>query len=102
MITGPSVSPHSMLAAFVAAIFFWMGLTACAARREPAPPPPPPLPPVISSVSANSASTRTAITWATDRPATSQVEWGTGPGYGNLTPLDSAAVTAHVVVLSGL
>ena len=93
---------HSLLPAFAAASFFWMGLSGCAARREPLPPPPPPLPPVISGVSASSASTRGAITWTTDRPATSQVEWGTDTQYGNLTPLDTTPVTAHVVVLSGL
>ncbi len=102
MVKGSVISHHCPLAAFLAASFFWMGLTGCAARREPGPPPPPPSPPVISGVSAYGASTRSAITWTTDRPATSQVEWGTSPSYGNLTPLDSTAVTAHVVVLSDL
>ncbi len=92
---------HSLLPAFAAASFFLVAWAGCAARREPTPPPPV-SPPVISGVSASSASSRSAIMWTTDRPATSQVEWGTDTQYGNLTPLDSTGVTAHVVVLSGL
>ena len=42
------------------------------------------------------------IVWATDEPATSQVEYGTTLAYGSSTPLDPALLTSHSVVLTGL
>jgi serine protease len=59
--------------------------------------------PVISSVAVGSITTSSArITWATNEGATSQVEYGTTTGYGQVTPLDPARVTSHVVDLTGL
>ena len=52
----------------------------------------------VSGVTAGSAT----ITWTTDEPADSQVEYGPTSSYGNASPLDSAAVTGHSVTLSGL
>ncbi len=60
-------------------------------------------PPVISGVSATGIGSNGAtITWTTDTPADSQVEYGTTVSYGSTTPLDATAVTSHSVVLSGL
>lgn len=42
------------------------------------------------------------VSWKTDVPATSQVEYGVGPEYGSLTPEDTNLVTSHEVWLSGL
>jgi len=60
-------------------------------------------PPVISNVQATAITNVGAtITWNTDTPASSQVEYGTSAAYGNLTPLDPANVTSHSVGLAGL
>jgi len=60
-------------------------------------------PPVISEVSSDNITQTTAtITWTTDVPATSQVEYGLTIAYGSLTALDTALVTSHSVGLSGL
>jgi len=42
------------------------------------------------------------ISWATDKPATSQVEYGTTNEYGSSTTLDESLTTSHSVTLSGL
>ncbi|HYP26594.1 MAG TPA: fibronectin type III domain-containing protein [Blastocatellia bacterium] len=60
-------------------------------------------PPLISGLSAsNVASNAATITWATDEPANTQVEFGTTTGYGNLTQVDSVLKTSHSVILGGL
>ncbi|WP_208711209.1 galactose oxidase-like domain-containing protein [Sinomonas sp. R1AF57] len=60
-------------------------------------------PPVISAVSAGTPSAAGAtISWTTDEPATSQVEYGTTVSYGSATTADATLVTAHSQGLSGL
>ncbi len=60
-------------------------------------------PPVISGVSAlNVTATTASISWTTNEPATSQVEYGLTTAYGSLTSLDSTLVTSHSVPISGL
>ncbi|TSC72144.1 MAG: fibronectin, type III domain-containing protein, partial [Parcubacteria group bacterium Gr01-1014_38] len=60
-------------------------------------------PPVISTVAAGSITNTTAtITWTTDEPSDSQVEYGTTITYGSSTTLDPARVTSHSQVISGL
>lgn len=60
-------------------------------------------PPEITGVSAGNAGTSSAtITWRTDEPATSEVEYGLDPGYGRRIAVDSVFVTQHVAHLSGL
>ncbi len=66
-------------------------------------PPPPPPPTTISAVAAGSVTNGSAvITWTTNNPATSQVEYGTSTSYGSATTLDSALVTGHSQQISGL
>lgn len=43
-----------------------------------------------------------AITWTTNEPATSQIEYGPTSSYGNQTPVDGALLLAHSGQLSGL
>jgi hypothetical protein len=76
-----------------------------AAVQPPPPPPPPPkdiVPPVLSAVtSANVTADAAVITWLTNEPANSQVEYGRTTAYGNvraLTPFQ----TTHRVDLIGL
>ncbi len=58
---------------------------------------------VISNVaSTNITADSTTITWTTDKPSTSQVEYGTTTAYGPPTSLNSNLVTNHSVNLSGL
>jgi hypothetical protein len=51
-----------------------------------------------SAVTASSAT----ITWTTDKPGTSRVDYGPTPAGGTSTPLDAALVTSHAVALTGL
>src|SRR5882672_3696333 len=60
-------------------------------------------PPVISAVAAASVTSLGAtITWTTDKPADSQVEYGISMSYGSPPAVNSTRVTAHSQVLSGL
>ncbi|HEY3061539.1 MAG TPA: fibronectin type III domain-containing protein [Chloroflexota bacterium] len=60
-------------------------------------------PPAISYVSSGTPGPTVAtITWSTDEPSSSQVEYGHTPGYGSSTTLNSAMVTSHSVALNGL
>ena len=58
-------------------------------------------PPTNSNIQATNA-TRTSveISWTTDEPSTSQVDYSASPG--ELSPLDATLVTAHMVRLTGL
>jgi hypothetical protein len=59
--------------------------------------------PVISAVGASGITTTSAtITWTTDQPSNSQVEYGTTTGYGSLSPINFSLVTSHSAVLTGL
>ena len=42
------------------------------------------------------------ISWVTDKPATSQVEYGTTNAYGSTTTLDESLTTTHSITLAGL
>jgi hypothetical protein len=60
-------------------------------------------PPTISAVAAdNPATTEARITWTTDEPATSQIEYGTTTAYGSSTANDAALVTTHSQKVTGL
>ncbi len=59
--------------------------------------------PAVSLISSRLVNTTTAvITWTTDEPATSLVEYGTSPSYGLSSPLNSDFKTSHSVTLTGL
>jgi hypothetical protein len=59
--------------------------------------------PVISNVLAGSTTSSSAlITWSTNVPADSQVEYGLTASYGSLSAVDSHLVTSHAVSLSPL
>jgi len=59
--------------------------------------------PTISGVSASDITQASAtISWNTDEPATSQVEYGLTTSYGSTTLLASTLITSHSVSLSGL
>ena len=53
---------------------------------------------VATNVTNNSA----VITWTTNLPSGSQVNYGTTTGYGDSSPTDPTLVTAHSVTLTGL
>ncbi len=59
-------------------------------------------PPAISGASVLPADSQATVTWTTDEPATSQVDYGPDTNYGITTPLNASLVTAHSVALSGL
>jgi hypothetical protein len=42
------------------------------------------------------------ITWRTDIPADSQVQYGPTTAYGSTTPLDRTLVTSHSVTITAL
>jgi hypothetical protein len=63
---------------------------------------PTPLVPVISKVtSSNLTTTAATISWTTDMPSTSLVNFGTTTNYG-ISVLDSTLAKAHSVMLTGL
>ncbi|HYK97829.1 MAG TPA: N,N-dimethylformamidase beta subunit family domain-containing protein [Candidatus Acidoferrales bacterium] len=63
----------------------------------------PPPPTTISAVAANNVSNVNAlISWSTNNPANSQVEYGTTAAYGSFSTLDATLVTTHSQQLSGL
>jgi glucose/arabinose dehydrogenase len=59
-------------------------------------------PPVISNVSAAPTSNTVTVTWTTDEPADSRVEYGATSAYGSFTPLDGTRVTSHSQSVTGL
>lgn len=65
--------------------------------------PPAVAPPVISNIVVSGITDRTAtIAFSTDRPGTTQINYGTTSTYGQSTALDSTLVTLHSQLLSGL
>jgi phosphodiesterase/alkaline phosphatase D-like protein len=59
--------------------------------------------PVISAIGADSITGSGAtISWSTNEPATTRVEYGTSTAYGTMTTPNSALVTSHTQALSGL
>jgi len=64
--------------------------------------PPDTTPPTITNISAsNISSTGATITWTTNEPADSQVEYGTTTSYGQTSPIDGTLATTHSINLSG-
>ena len=60
-------------------------------------------PPVISNVkTAAVTSIWATVTWTTNKPASSQVDFGTTTTYGASTPLDNTLVTNHAQTINGL
>jgi Purple acid Phosphatase, N-terminal domain len=58
--------------------------------------------PVISQVGARAGPGRVTITWSTDVPADSQVQYGPTPAYGSATDLDRTPETSHSVTITNL
>jgi chitodextrinase len=59
--------------------------------------------PTISGVSASNISqTGATISWATNEPSSSQVQYGKSTSYGLTTAVDAALVPSHTVTLTGL
>jgi len=68
----------------------------------PSQPPPDTTPPVIKDVSTSSETdTGAVITWTTDKPASSNVDYGKNTGYG-LTASSAALTNDHSITLSDL
>ena len=60
-------------------------------------------PPVVSNIKVGSITNNSAVvTWSTDQPASSKVNYGLTTAYNLSTPLDSALVTSHTATLIGL
>src|SRR3989338_7082298 len=58
--------------------------------------------PLVSNISAYPLLTTAAITWATDSPGTSQVEYGLTQSLGALTPSNATPTRLHTIKLTGL
>lgn len=59
-------------------------------------------PPVVTNLAAAPTADGAVITWTTDEPADSQVQWGTTASYGRFSNYDAARVTSHRMTLTGL
>ncbi|MBI3804680.1 MAG: hypothetical protein HY282_13060 [Nitrospirae bacterium] len=67
------------------------------------PAPPDTTPPVLSGITAgNLASSAATISWTTNEPADSQVQYGTSTAYGSSTTRVSTLTTGHSQGLTGL
>ena len=68
------------------------------------PPPPDTTPPTITAVNAapGANGTSATITWTTNEPSSSRVDYGTSAASLNLTTNDAALVTSHSVTLNTL
>lgn len=61
------------------------------------------VPLLLSAIMASNPTQSTAvITWESNQPATSQVEYGTTESYGSMTMLDTRLATGRSVTLTGL
>jgi hypothetical protein len=61
------------------------------------------VPPTISAVGAGALTTTGAtVTWATDQPSDTQVDYGPTASYGSSTPLSGTLVTSHAQPINGL
>src|SRR5262245_53315769 len=58
--------------------------------------------PTISDIQVNPTEATATITWKTDRPATSRVDYGLTAGYELGFVEDPALVTSHSILLTGL
>jgi peptidoglycan hydrolase-like protein with peptidoglycan-binding domain len=59
--------------------------------------------PIISSVATASVTSSSAlISWTTDEPSDTQIEYGLTTSYGSQTTLSSSLVTSHAQTISGL
>jgi len=58
--------------------------------------------PIISGIGATAGQVDVTITWTTDKPTTSQVDYGATTAYGSSSPLYGSLVTAHTVTINGL
>lgn len=54
------------------------------------------------AVQSSEISTVMTVTWTTDQPGTSVVEWGTDTGYGHRTTDDGTTSTTHTVVVPAM
>jgi hypothetical protein len=61
-----------------------------------------PLPGPLKDLTVTPGDTTAIVTWNTDAPATTQVEYGPTLNYGSTTPLDTRLVTMHIATISGL
>jgi len=60
-------------------------------------------PPLITAVSATAVGTAGAtVTWTTDQPSDTQVDFGVTASYGLSTPLNTGLVTSHGQAVTGL
>ncbi|MBI2664470.1 fibronectin type III domain-containing protein [Candidatus Woesearchaeota archaeon] len=59
-------------------------------------------PPVASSISAVSDATAADVSWNTDEPSSSQVEYGLTDALGTFTSVDASLVASHSVTLVNL
>ena len=60
------------------------------------------LAPTLTEVTTGTGVTTATVSWMTDEPATSRVEYGLDATYGTSSPIDTTRVTSHSVALTGL
>jgi hypothetical protein len=58
--------------------------------------------PELSAIAAAPTATSATITWSTDEPSDTQIEYGLTASYGSSTTLDAALATGHSQTLNGL
>ncbi|MDP3298129.1 MAG: LamG-like jellyroll fold domain-containing protein, partial [Thermodesulfovibrionia bacterium] len=58
--------------------------------------------PSISGIESDPKAGSSIITWTTDEPSTSQIEYGDSVNYGFETTIQQSLVTSHAVIITGL
>jgi len=58
--------------------------------------------PVISQVNTTATALAVTITWTTNEPSTTQVEYGVATAYGSAAPLDATLASLHSQTITGL
>jgi hypothetical protein len=59
-------------------------------------------PPQISNINVSVGQQQATISWTTDKPATSQIEYGLTDAYGSSTSWETELVTEHTIVITGI
>ncbi len=61
------------------------------------------IPPVLSAITAQTIGMdKATLTWTTNEPSDSEVDYGTTTAYGSTSPFDATLVTNHSVTITGL
>ncbi len=83
-------------------LFLWQGCAGLVGANQPGGNPSPSTLTISSTAAGGITLSSASVSWQTNLPATSQIEYGTSSSYGSTTALDPSLVTNHQQGMSGL